>query len=256
MRGYYVLMSKANFKQGIMWLVLIILISMVALSIYGAFVGAEAAERLFNSVPMQMFWFLLTIAFIASLILFPSLVKRPSLLLIHLGCVGILAGSIWASETGHEIQKRLLGESKIRRGMMMIDEGKMDNQVAVASQWTTVKLPFYIGLEDFRVEYYDSEGPGGRQVHDYISDISVVKDGRVVKKDTIEVNRPFHYGGYYFYQRPFEESGSGYMVFAVSSDNGLAAVFGGYGLLVAGLFWQCWLGSMIKARGEKTNNGN
>ncbi len=239
------------FKKVIMWLVLIMLIALIVLSVYGAFIGAERAGRLFNSVPMQMFWSVITIALVASLILFPSIVKRPSLLLIHLGCIGILAGSIQASETGHKIQKRLFGREKIRSGVMVINEGEMSNKVILPAQprFIGVELPFHIGLKDSRIEYYDSPGPDGLQVpRDYFSDISVVKDGKVVKTKTIEVNKPLHYGGYYFYQRSFEERGGEYVVLAVASDNGLIAVFTGYVFLAAGLFWRCWLRPMIKER--------
>jgi len=234
-----------------MWLVLIMLIALIVLSVYGAFVGAERARKLFNSVPMQMFWFLITIGLAGALILFPSLFKRPSLLLIHLGCIGILAGSIQASETGHKIQKRLFGTDKIRSGIMAIEKGKMDDQVVVPAQpqFIGVELPFYIGLKDYRIEYYDLPGPDGRQVvRDYLGDISVIQDGKVVKTKAIEVNRPLHYGGYYFYLRPSEESGGEQVIFAVVSDNGLIAVFTGYVFLAVGLFGRCRLRPMMKER--------
>jgi len=147
------------------------------------------------------------------------------------------------------MQKRLFGKDKIRSGIMVIYEGKMDNQVILPAQprFIGVELPFYIGLKDYRVEYYDSPGPDGRQVpRDYFSDVGVVKDGRIIETKTIEVNKPLHYGGYYFYLRPSEESGSEQAVLAVVSDNGLIAVFTGYVFLTAGLFGRCWLGPMIK----------
>jgi hypothetical protein len=247
--GYHVHMSKTDFKRTIMLLTLAVVITLIVLSVYGAFVGAERARELFNSVPMQMFWSAITIALVASLVLFPSLFKRPSLLLIHLGCIGVLAGSIWASETGHKIQKQLFGKEKIRSGVMVINEGKMDDKVIIPEQRRSVELPFHIGLKEFRVEYYDTPGPDGRQVpRDYFSDVSVVKDSKVVKTKTIEVNKPLHYGGYYFYQRSFEERGGEYAVLAVVSDNGLSAVFTGYVLLVAGLFGRCWLAPTMRER--------
>jgi len=242
-----------------MWLVLAAIAALIVLSVYGAFVGAERARELFNSVPMQMFWFLITIGLVVSLILFPSLVKRPSLLLIHLGCIGILAGSIQASETGHKIQKRLFGNDKLRSGVMVINEGKMENQVILPAQprFIGAELPFYIGLKEYRIEYYDSPGPDGQKMpRDYLSNVSVIVDDKVVKTKTIEVNRPLHYGGYYFYLRPSDERGGEHVVLAVSSDNGLIAVFTGYVFLVAGLFGRCWLMPMITAREKKKNNGN
>lgn len=247
--GYYGGMSKTDFKRVVMWPALALVIALIVLTIYGAFVGTEHARQLFNCVPMQMFWFLITIALIASLILFPSLVKRPSLLLIHLGCIGILVGSIWASETGHRMQKQLFGKDKIRSGMMPIYEGKMTNKVILPQIQSSAKLSFEIGLREFRIEYYESPGPDGQAMpRDYLSDVSVIEDGKVVKRKTIEVNKPLHYGGYYFYQHSFEEQEGQYTVLAVVSDSGLFAVFAGYILLVVGLFWRCWLAPMMKER--------
>jgi cytochrome c biogenesis protein ResB len=232
-----------------MWLALALMALLIILSVYGAFIGAERAGELFNSLPMQMFWFLITAGLVASLILFTSLFKHPSLLLIHLGCIGILAGSIQASQTGHKIQMRLFGIDKIRSGVMVINEGKMNDEVVVPakSRFIGVELPFHIGLKDYRVEYYDTPGPDGRRaVRDYLSNVSVIQDGRIVKTKTIEVNRPLHYGGYYFYLRPPEETRGEQMVLAVISDNGLIAVFTGYVFLAAGLFGRCWLRPLIK----------
>jgi hypothetical protein len=240
-----------------MWFALALVIVLIGLSIYGAFIGTECAREMFNSLPMQMFWFLLAIAFIASLILFPSLVKRPSLLFIHLGCIGILAGSIWASETGHEIQKKLFGIDKIRSGRMLIYEGKMTSEVILPQIQSSVKLPFEIGLKEFRIDYYESPGPDGQRVpRDYFSDVSVIEDGKVVKRKTIEVNKPLHYGGYYFYQSSLDEAAGEYTILTVASDSGLFVVCVGYVLLVAGLFGRCWLGPMAKAGASRINDGN
>ncbi len=240
-----------------MWFVLTLVTALIVLSIYGAFVGAERASELFNSVPMQIFWFLITIAFAASLVLFPSLVKRPSLLLIHLGCIGILAGSIWASQTGHEIQKKLFGIDKVHSGRMLVYEGHKINKVLMSGHEGVFELPFALGLNDFWMELYDSPDADGRRVvSDYLSDISVIEDGKVVKRKTIELNKPLHYGGYYFYQSSFDEAAGKYTVLAVASDSGLFVVFAGYVLLVAGLFGRCWLAPMAKAGANKINNGN
>jgi hypothetical protein len=232
-----------------MWLALALIVLLIIMSVYSAFIGAEQARELFNAMPMQIFWFLITIGLVGALILFPSLLKHPSLLLIHLGCIGILAGSIQASQTGHKIQNRLFGIDKIRSGVMVINEGKMNDKVVVPAQKGIAELPFYVGLKSYRVEYYDTPGPDGRQVvRDYLGDASVLRDGKVVKTKTIEVNRPLHYGGYYFYLRPSEENSSEQVILSVVSDNGLIAVFTGYVFLAAGLFGRCLLRPMTKER--------
>jgi hypothetical protein len=231
-----------TFNRVTMWLVLLGLIALTVLSIYGAFVGAERAKVLFNSVPLQMFWFIITIGLVGALILFPSLVKRPSLLLIHFGCIGILLGSISSSETGHRMYQQLFGKYKMRSGQMLIYEGQKTNKVITFDYQGMFELPFELGLDDFRVEYYK---PGGDSVmampKDFISDISVVENGKIVKSESIEVNKPLYYGGYLFYQTSYDYKAGKYTVLTVVSDNGLFLVFGGYVFLILGLIGRCWL---------------
>ncbi|MCX5645500.1 MAG: cytochrome c biogenesis protein ResB [Phycisphaerae bacterium] len=80
-----------------------------------------------------------------------------------------------------------------------------------------------------------------RMVRDYISEIEIVKDGQVVAAKDIEVNHPLHYGGYHFYQHSYGEDTLGpYTVLMVVSDSGLNLVYGGYMMLVAGVFGHFW----------------
>lgn len=235
------------FKKAIMWLVPIVLTALIALSIYGAFVGAEKAKALFNSVPMQMFWFLAAVGLIMSLILFPSLFKRPSLLLIHLGCIGVLLGSIFASETGHRMYQQLFGKNIMHSGRMLIYEGQKTNMVFTSDYQGVLKLPFELGLDDFRVEYYESGGNSTmRMPKDIISEVSVIKDGKTMKRKAIEVNKPLYYGNYLFYQTSYDTETAKYTVLSVVSDNGLFVVFAGYALLISGLIGRCWLGPINK----------
>jgi hypothetical protein len=78
-------------------------------------------------------------------------------------------------------------------------------------------------------------------VRDYVSELEIVKDGQVVAAKNIEVNRPLHYGGYHFYQHSYGEDKLGdYTVLMVVSDSGLNLVYGGYLMVVAGVFWHFW----------------
>jgi hypothetical protein len=231
-----------TFNRVIIWLALALIVLLIILSVYSAFIGSERAKELFNSVPMQIFWFLITIGLIGALILFPSLAKRPSLFLIHLGCISILLGSISASETGHRMYQQLFKKYKMRSGRMLIYEGHKTNKVIISDHQGIYELPFELGLDDFRVEYYE---PGGKSAmpmpKDFISDVSVIKEGNIIKKKTIEVNKPLYYGGYLFYQTSYDDKAGKYTVLNVLSDNGLFVVFGGYILLILGLIGRCWL---------------
>jgi hypothetical protein len=80
-----------------------------------------------------------------------------------------------------------------------------------------------------------------RSVKDFISEVEVVKDNKVVAKKNIEVNKPLHYGGYFFYQQGYDRDAGRYTVLGVTSDKGLGIVFLGYILLCAGVFWHFWL---------------
>ena len=68
----------------------------------------------------------------------------------------------------------------------------------------------------------------------YRSYMSVLKDGKVVKKKTVEVNSPLVYGGYYFYQSNYDPKDPTYSGILVVRDPGVYIVFLGFFLLVIG----------------------
>jgi hypothetical protein len=80
-----------------------------------------------------------------------------------------------------------------------------------------------------------------RSIKDFLSDVEVVKDNKVVTRKNIEVNKPLHYGGYLFYQQGYDSDEGRYTILGVTSDKGLGIVFLGYILLCAGAFWHFWL---------------
>ena len=172
-------------KRVVMWLALVVIILLTVLSIYGAFIGTERSQAFFNSVPLAVYWFFFALLLIVSLFLFRRLIRVPGLLLIHLGCIAILAGGLWGSDAGHKLQKKLLGREKLASGRIIIYEGLSENR-AIKDQYNlgyTVDpnnnvaiyefdahghpvilsdedprifhLPFEIRLNDFRMEYYD-----------------------------------------------------------------------------------------------------
>jgi cytochrome c biogenesis protein ResB len=137
-----------------MWLGLVLIIVLTVLSIYGAFIGAERAEQFFNQPPLMVYWMALAILLIVGIAAFRRLVRIPGLLLMHAGCVLILAGGMWGSRAGHNLQKKLLGIDKIRSGRMAIYEGRSENHVAMDGTRQQKELPFSLKLKDFRIEYY------------------------------------------------------------------------------------------------------
>jgi len=332
-----------------MWAALALIILLIFLSIYGAFIGPDRSKKFFNSIPLAVYWAVFALLLGVGIAAFRRLLRVPALLLIHVGCILILAGAIWGSEDGHKLRKRLFGIDKIPTGQMQIYEGYSDNRVILENNQIR-ELPFYIGLKDFRIEYYkpgylhiqsrqgdgwkfpvkidtefslgpefgtveilkvfenfkitiegdrstatDEPGPGSnpalevristgrrrkaspsgltvespngrtatryvferfpghihpddeilmsyqRVISDYISQLQVIRDGRVVAEKDIEVNHPLHFGGYHFYQQDYDHEAGQYTVLTVTSDSGLALVYVGYLMLCTGVFWHFWL---------------
>jgi hypothetical protein len=139
------------------WATLIATGLLAALSAIGAGRGAEAARRLFNSAPLGVFWVLFSALFILGLVVFKRLRHSPGLLGIHGGCLLILVGSMWASRTGHDLANRLLDSKKVRAGYMQIPEGRADSVVRDEYGQQILSLPFRVGLEDFWIEYYETD---------------------------------------------------------------------------------------------------
>jgi len=135
----------------LLWATLLLILLLIYLSVAGAFVGTERARELFNSVPLVIFWISLTVLLLVGLVVFPRLYRKPGLLLIHLGCVLLLVGAMAGSEKGHEY----FGKNKIPKGYMWIFEGESDNRIRSNNPKVMLgELPFWIRLNDFRMEYY------------------------------------------------------------------------------------------------------
>ena len=145
--------SKNKFRRFVMWGALVLIILLIFLCIYGAFLGAGGAKRFFNSTPLAVYWLVLTAGLIVGLAVFGRLVHVPGLLLIHIGCILVLAGSVWGSNAAHKLRKQLFGSDKIQIADMIILEGRAEDTI-VSENGEPIKLPFQVKLKDFRIEYY------------------------------------------------------------------------------------------------------
>jgi hypothetical protein len=336
---------KNRFKRPLLWAELFAILLLIGFSIYGAFIGADRAQAFFNSIPLSLYWAVFAVLLIASIILFRRLSRLPGLLMMHIGCVFVLAGAIWGSQAGFKIRDALLDTDTLRTGQMVIDEGMASNAVDT-EQNDTKTLPFSVRLADFRMEYYepgllmiqtpqdeeitvparpglsytlggdlgsieivrqfehfriilqedkriamdDAQGdlnpalelrltrpdgtwttryafqnfnghsryPDGlqfqyyRMVRDFISDLEVVKDGIVLARKSIEVNKPLHFGGVLFYQQSYDAAAGRFTVLKVTSDRGHWIVFSGYILLCAGTFWHLWIRHLLRGSVSRT----
>jgi len=77
----------------------------------------------------------------------------------------------------------------------------------------------------------------GEKVRDYLSTLSVLEAGRVVKTETIEVNYPLEHGGFVVYQADYRPEDPTFSGFQVVSDPGLWIVY--LGLLLNALGIVC-----------------
>jgi hypothetical protein len=325
---------KNSLRRVALWAGLLLILLLILLSIYGAFIGSERARGFFNSMPLSVYWLAFAALLILGIALFRRLLCFRGLFLIHLGCIIILADGIIGSQAGFKVQDKLSGTDTIRTGQMIINEGTTERAVEL-EDGVIKMLPFAIKLVDFKIEYYqpgqliirtqNGEGfkipaqegqkyvldndlgsvevvrrfesfkltlerdnrvafddPNGRpnpaievllkradgnevtryvferfhsharpddslqfsyrrSIKDFLSDVEVVKDNKVVMRKSIEVNKPLHYGGYLFYQQGYDSEAGRYAVLGVTSDKGLGIVFLGYILLCAGVFWHFWL---------------
>jgi len=333
-------MSK--FKRAVLRIGLALIILLIFLSVYGAFIGAERAKSFFNSLPLSVYWITLILLLIVGILVFRRLIRVPWLLFIHAGCILILAGAVWGSQAGLKLQSRLLGTDKIPVGQMAIFEQESENRVALENSDQVRELPFYLKLKDFRIEYYkpdflqvqsrdgkswnipveintefslgdnigtvrivrkfenfkikiegdnrvpcddpqpgfnpalevEIQSPDGqvvtkyvferfpghihaedgfllsykRVISDYISELQIIRNNKVVAEKNIEVNHPFHFGGYHFYQHSYDDQAGQYTILMVVSDTGVTIVYAGYLMLCVGVFWHFWLRHIFKVK--------
>ncbi len=90
-------------------------------------------------------------------------------------------------------------------------------------------------------------------IKEYISDVQVIKNNRVILTKSIRVNHPLHFGGYHFYQQSYDEKAGRYTVLLVVSDLGLNIVWAGYILLAVGLCWLFYVNDVTNFLRNKSN---
>ncbi len=137
-----------------MWVAMALIVLLFFLSVLGAFLGPQRAKDFFNSIPLAIYWIAFILLLGVSIALFRRLRRMPALLSIHVGGVFILAGALWGSVGGHALRQKFFGIDKIPTGFMQIYEGYSDNHVELEDN-SIHELPFSIGLNDFRIEYYE-----------------------------------------------------------------------------------------------------
>ncbi len=146
--------QRNEIRRFLLWFALVMIALLIAMSIYGAFIGADRAQQFFNSLPLAVYWVAFAAVLIAGFGSFNRLLCVRGPLLIHMGCVLVLAGGIWGSKTGHKIQNKLFGLGLIPPGQMVIYEDSAERAV-VTEDGREKQLPFEVKLVDFKLKYYE-----------------------------------------------------------------------------------------------------
>jgi cytochrome c biogenesis protein len=84
-----------------------------------------------------------------------------------------------------------------------ITEGQTAKEVYDRATRRMTPIDFQVRCDKFDVSYYPNSG----RVKDYTSVLTVIDGGKEVLTETIEVNSPLIYKGYYFYQSSYGRSG-------------------------------------------------
>ena len=85
-------------------------------------------------------------------------------------------------------------------------------------------------------------------IKSFRSTLKLVEGESVVGERTIEVNRPFRYKGYTFYQSGYNPEDLSYTSLQVVKDPGVPVVYTGFSLMIAGLFIVFYLNPWLDAR--------
>ena len=119
--------------------------------------------------------------------------SRLGIYVTHFSIIIIFIGGILGSLFGY-------------KGYMQIAEGEATDQFTLRGAGNkTGKVPFQVRCDDFTVDYY----PGSSRPKDFYSQLTVLDGGKEVLKEKIEVNSPLKYGGIWFYQSSYGDTGRG-----------------------------------------------
>jgi len=151
-------MNMKAFQHNLLRWSLIGIFGLAAIAVAGAFLGAERAKLFFHSPLMTAIWFFLLLCLLAGLVFSARVRRRPASWAMHLGCLLILAGSMWNSSDVHRWRVSFGLDAGPYSGFMRLKPGETSDRLADASLSRFVgPLPFSIRLDDFRIEHYPLE---------------------------------------------------------------------------------------------------
>lgn len=133
-----------------------------------------------------------------------------------------------------------------QKGSMQIFEGMKSDYFYVNSSDDSITaivkdikiLDFEIYLKEFNIDYCYDRGSQSEAINNYQSYVVIYENGKVSAEAIVEVNSPFKYKGYTFYQYGYGDHHSlEYTVLGVSKDPGMPVIYiGMFGLCVGFIF--------------------
>jgi hypothetical protein len=234
--------------------------ALAVLSILGAFLGAERARFLFNSPPLMVFWGVLLALLIGGLAAFGRLRRSPGLLAVHAGAAIVLIGGMLGSPAVQRHIAGWTGTTRVLDGIVAVRQGQRGSLVTDPAGRPLGQLPFAIQLHRFEIRYEAASAPAqagpapSSAPSDYVSDVSVIEDGRAVARAMIRPNHPLHFGGYHIYQMGWnvdlislngQDQAVPVALLKIRDDAGVTAAFVGLGLLLAGMTWAYWASPLL-----------
>lgn len=95
---------------------------------------------------------------------------------------------------------------------------------------------------DFKIKY--NWAP--RRPKDFISKVTILKDGKEIFSQDIQVNEPLNFAGYNFFQSSYDTRDLSWSGLQIVKDPGVPVIYAGFVLLIVGLVMIFYVGPLME----------
>jgi hypothetical protein len=120
----------------------------------------------------------------------------------------------------------------------IITKAEHREQVMVADD----KEPIFFKNDRYLLSYHKQP----EEVKDYKSTLEIIEEGKTIKSQIVEVNKPLAYKGFYFYQSNYNPENPNYSGIQVVKDQGVFIVYAGFLVLISGLIYIFYIKPLFK----------
>ena len=200
-------------KRSIIILYIVVVAVLAAATVFEKYLGTDyVSDHIYGAWWFSALWALLVAVSIFWLI--KRKVRRPSVMVLHLSFVVILAGALLTHLTA------IRGVVPLRKGV--------DTNTFLTRDMHLHQMPFTIRLEQFDVKFYQ----GTQMPSDYISQVTI--DG---KPFTISMNQIASHKNVRLYQMDYDADMQGSILSLNYDPWGIPVTYCGYALLFVSLIW-------------------